>query len=47
MGGAGGDAMQVRLGLAGFLEEMAGLGFGPRSSSPSHSLGLDVNVIFS
>lgn len=35
------DVVQMRLVLAGCLEEMAGLGFGPCSSSQSHSLGLD------
>lgn len=32
------DVAQMRLALAGFLEEMAGLGFGSRSSSQSYSL---------
>lgn len=41
------DVVQMRLVLAGFREEMAGLGFGPRSSPQSQSLGLYGNMIFS
>lgn len=37
------DVVQMRLVLAGFLEEVAALGFGPWGSSQSPSLGLRVN----
>lgn len=40
------DVAQMRLGLAGFLEEMAVLGFGPWSSQ-SHSLGLFIKTVCS
>lgn len=40
------DVVQMRLVLAGFREEMAGLGFGPCSSPQSQLLGFYRNMIF-
>lgn len=41
------DVVQMRLVLAGFLGEVAELGFGPCSSCQSHSLDLYINIFFS
>lgn len=41
------DVVQMRLVLADFQEEMAGLGFGPCSSPQSQLLGLYGNTFFS
>lgn len=41
------DVVQMRLVLAGFLGEVAGLRFGPCRSSQSHSPDLYVNTMFS
>lgn len=46
-GGRDDGVVQRRSVLADFLEEVVGLGFGSRSSSGSHSLGLDRSRICS